>query len=65
MPVCLHVSLFPLSPSSLSLSLSLSICGVDLEKKGFRAQYREIQVFSWDSKSGLFRLTSAGRSPLS
>ena len=65
MPVCLHVSLFPLSPS-LSLSLSLSICGVDLADQGSRARYRAIQVFIWDSKSGPFRLTSAaGRSPLS
>ena len=63
MPVCLHVSLFPLS---LSLPLSLSICGVDLADQGSRARYRAIQVFIWDSKSGPFRLTSAaGRSPLS
>ena len=45
MPVCLHVS--------LSSSLSLSICGVDLADQGSRARYRAlvIQVFSWDSKS--------------
>ena len=47
MPVCRHVSLSP----SLSLPLSLSICGVDLADKGYRARYRVIQVFSWDSKS--------------
>ena len=46
MPVCLHVSLSP-----LSLPLSLSICGVDLADQGFRARYRVIQFFSWDSKS--------------
>ena len=34
MPVCLHVSL---SPPSLSPSLSLSICGVDLANQGSRA----------------------------
>ena len=52
MPVCLHVSLSPLSPApSLSLSLSLSICGVDLADQGSRARYRVIQFFSWDSKS--------------
>ena len=54
----------PLSPPTLSLSLS--ICGVDLADQGSRARYRAIQVFIWDSKSGPFRLTSAaGRSPLS
>ena len=45
MPVCLHISL------SLSLSFSLSICGVGLADQGSRAQYRAIQVFSWDSES--------------
>ena len=74
--VCLSISVFlyvyaclsaclsfpPLSP----LSLSLSICGVDLADQGSRARYRAIQVFIWDSKSGPFRLTSAAdRSPLS
>ena len=43
MPVCLHVS--------LSLSLSLSICGVDLADPGSQARYRAIQAFNWDSKS--------------
>ena len=35
----------------LSLSLSLSICGVDLADQGSRARYRAIQVLSWDSLS--------------
>ena len=62
---CLSACLsFP--PSPPPLSLSLSICGVDLADQGSRARYRAIQVFIWDSKSGPFRLTSAaGRSPLS
>ena len=50
MPVCLHVSLSPLS-LPLSLSLSLSICVVGLADQGSRARYRVIQFFSWDSKS--------------
>ena len=54
MPVCLHVSLSPLSlPLSLSppLSLSLGICRVNLADQGSRARYRVIQFYSWDSKS--------------
>ena len=50
MPICLHVSLSPLS-LPLSPFLSLSICGVDLADQGSRARYRVIQFFSWDSKS--------------
>ena len=50
MYVCLHVSLSLPPP----LSLSLSICGVDLADQGSRARYRAIQVFSWDSKSAPF-----------
>ena len=62
---CLSACLsFP--PLPPSLSLSHSICGVDLADQGSRARYWAIQVFIWDSKSGPFRLTSAaGRSPLS
>ena len=61
---CLSACLsFP--PLSTPLYLSLSICGVDLADQGSRARYRAIQVFSWDSKSVPFRLTSAGRIPLS
>ena len=63
---CLSACLsFPPLSLLLSISLSLSICGVDLADQGSRARYRAIQVFSWDSKSVPFRLTSAGRSQLS
>ena len=66
MPVCLHVSLSPLSlPLSPSLSLSLSICGVDLADQGSRARYRVIQFSVGTLNQSRSRLTLAGRCPLS
>ena len=61
MPACLHVPLSPLSP----LSLSLSICGVDLADQGSRARYRVIQFLVRTLNQSRSRLTLAGRCPLS
>ena len=48
--ICLSVCMSLFLPS-LSLSPSLSMCGVDLADQGSRARYWVIQFFSWDSKS--------------